>query len=288
MSATKSEADPVASLKEIHREMWADGDYAAVARLMDEGAPARMISAVGVGAHDRVLDVATGTGNVALRAARSGAQVIGLDLTPELLEIAAVRAAALGAQVEWVEGDAEALPFPDRSFDRVLSAFGVQFAPRHQIAASELVRVCRPGGAIALANWTPEGFVGQMFAILSPYLPAPPAFASPPPLWGSESHVRELFGASDVELEFERAVMAHTLGSVEEWLEFYETNYGPTIRAKSLLEREGRWGECRAELAELFRSQNRSNDGAGVCIEAEYLLIVATRSGEAGRADHAV
>jgi ubiquinone/menaquinone biosynthesis C-methylase UbiE len=275
MSATKSEADPVASLKQAHRTMWADGDYAAVARLMDEGPPAHMLSAVGVDAHHRVLDVATGTGNVALRAVRSGAEVTGLDLTPELLEIAAVRAAALGVEVEWVQGDAEALPFPDQSFDRVLSAFGIQFAPRHQITTRELVRVCRPGGAIALANWTPEGIVGQMFAVLSRYLPAPPQFASPPPLWGSEQHVRELFSTWDVRLEFERAVLPYTFGSVEEYLQFYETNYGPTIRAKAALEGEARWGDCRIELAELFESQNRSTDSSDLSIEAEYMLVVA-------------
>jgi SAM-dependent methyltransferase len=275
MSATKSQADPVALLKEAQRAIWADGDYAAVARLMDEVPPAHMLAAVGVDAQHRVLDVATGTGNVALHAVRSGAQVTGLDLTPELLDVAAVRAAALGAEVEWVQGDAEALPFPDRSFDRVLSAFGVQFAPRHEITARELVRVCRPGGAIALANWTPEGIVGQMFALLSRYLPAPPEFASPPPLWGSEQHVRELFATLDVGLEFERAVTPSTFGSAEELMEFYETNYGPTIRAKSALESDGRWGECRGELVDLFRSQNRSTDEAELRIEAEYLLIVA-------------
>jgi ubiquinone/menaquinone biosynthesis C-methylase UbiE len=277
MSATKSQADPVASLKEAHRTMWADGDYAAVARLIDEVPPAHMLAAVGVDADHRVLDVATGTGNVALRAARSGAQITGLDLTPELLDIAAVRAAALGVEVEWVQGDAEALPFPDQSFDRVLSAFGIQFAPRHEISARELLRVCRPGGAIALANWTPEGIVGLMFAILSRYLPAPPDFASPPPLWGSEEHVRELFSARDVELEFEGAVTPYTFESVEDLLRFYDTNYGPTIRAKSMLESEGRWADCRSELAELFRSQNRSTDGTELCIEAEYALIVARR-----------
>jgi SAM-dependent methyltransferase len=275
MSTTKTQADPVAALKEGHRAMWADGDYAAVARLIDEVPPAHMLAAVGVDAQHRVLDVATGTGNVALRAARSGAQVTGLDLVPELLDIAAVRAAALGAEVEWVQGDAEALPFPDRSFDRVLSAFGIQFAPRHEITARELVRVCRPGGAIALANWTPEGIVGQMFAILSRYLPAPPEFASPPPLWGSEEHVRELFSTLDVGLEFERALTPYTFESVEGLLQFYETNYGPTIRAKLLLESEGRWDECRAELANLFRSQNLSTDDADLRIEGEYLLIVA-------------
>jgi SAM-dependent methyltransferase len=274
MSATKSEADPVAALKEAQRMMWADGDYAAVARLMDEVPPAHMLSVVGVDAGHRVLDVATGTGNVALRAARSGAQVTGLDLTPELLDVAAERAAALGTEVEWVQGDAEALPFPDRSFDRVLSAFGVQFAPRHQITARELVRICRPGGAIALANWTSDGFVGQMFAILGRYLPAPPAFASPPPLWGSEEHVRKLFSPWAVTFEFERGLLANTFGSVEEWLQFYETNYGPTIHAKAILDSAGRWGDCRTELADLFRSQNRSTDDASVRIEAEYLLTV--------------
>jgi hypothetical protein len=157
----------------------------------------------------------------------------------------------------------------------VLSAFGIQFAPRHEITARELVRVCRPGGAIALANWTPEGIVGQMFALLSRYLPAPPEFASPPPLWGSEQHVRELFSTLDVELEFERAVTPYTFGSVEECLQFYEINYGPTIRAKSVLDGEGRWVDCRAELTDLFQSQNRSADRAGLDIEAEYMLIVA-------------
>jgi ubiquinone/menaquinone biosynthesis C-methylase UbiE len=275
MTTTKSEADPVAALKEAHRTMWADGDYAAVARLIDEVPPAHLLSAVGIDAHHRVLDVATGTGNVALRAARSGAQVTGLDLTPELLDIAAVRAVALGANVEWVQGDAEALPFPDQSFDRVLSAFGIQFAPRHEITARELLRVCRPDGAIALANWTPEGIVGQMFAILGRYLPAPPQFTSPPPLWGSEQHVRELFSSWNIELEFERAATPYTFGSVEECLQFYEITYGPTIRAKSTLKSQGRWSECRTELADLFQSQNRSTDDAGLDIEAEYLLIVA-------------
>jgi 2-polyprenyl-6-hydroxyphenyl methylase/3-demethylubiquinone-9 3-methyltransferase len=174
-----------------------------------------------------------------------------------------------------VRGDAEALPFPDQSFDRVLSGFGIQFAPRHEITTRELVRVCRPGGAIALPNWTPEGIIGQQFAILSRYLPAPAEFASPPPLWGSEQHVRELFSTFDVELEFERVALAYTFGSAEELVQFYAANYGPTIRAKAALERTGRWGDCRAELADLFRSQNRSTDDTGLRIEAEYMLIVA-------------
>ena len=150
-----------------------------------------------------MLDVATGTGNVALRAAELGADVTGLDLVPDLLDVARGRD---DGRVAWIEGDAEALPFDDASFDRVLSVVGIQFAPRHQVVADELVRVCRPGGAIGLVNWTPEGLIGRMFKILGKYMPKPPAFASPPPLWGSEEHQRTLFAAHDVSLSFERGV----------------------------------------------------------------------------------
>ena len=142
-----------------------------------------------------MLDVATGTGNVALLAAELGAEVTGLDLVPDLLDVARSRD---DGRIAWIEGDAEALPFADASFDRVLSVFGIQFAPRHQVVADELVRVCRPGGAIGLVNWTPEGLIGRMFKILGKYMPKPPAFASPPPLWGSEEHQRSLFAAADV------------------------------------------------------------------------------------------
>ena len=151
-----------------------------------------------------VLDVATGTGNIAIRAAAAGAQVVGLDLTPELFETARARAAAAGVIVDWVEGDAEELPYKDEVVRPRLSAFGVQFAPRHQIVAQELAGVTRQGGRIGLVNWTPEGLIGQLFKIMGAYMPAPPAFASPPPLWGSESHVRNLFRETPVVLEFAR------------------------------------------------------------------------------------
>src|SRR5262245_51168612 len=171
----------LADLKLAHRATWASGDYAAVAEHIDAIPPAHLLGRVPVAEGQDVLDVAAGTGNAAIRAALSGADVVGLDLTPELFAVARRRAAMAGVYVDWVEGDAEALPFDDESFDVVLSVFGVQFAPRHRVVASELTRVCRPGGRIGVVNWTPQGFIGQFFKVMSAYLPAPPSYASSPP-----------------------------------------------------------------------------------------------------------
>src|SRR5262249_30679276 len=159
-------------------------DYPAIAQHIAAGPVSDALAAAHVGPGTRLLDVATGSGNVALAAADQRARVVGLDLVPELLDVARSRAVAAGADIDWVEGDAEALPFDDSSFDSVTSVFGVQFAPRHQVTADELVRVCRPGGTIGLVNWTPEGLIGAMFGIMGRYMPAPPAFATAPPLWG--------------------------------------------------------------------------------------------------------
>jgi len=174
-------SDPVAQLKLAHRATWAAGDYPAVARHIADGPVRDALIAAHVRPAARVLDVATGSGNVALHAARKGARVSGLDLVPELLEVARSRALAEGVEIEWVEGDAEALPFADASFDSVISVFGVQFTPRHQVTADEMVRVCRPGGSIGLVNWTPEGLIGEMFQIMGRYLPPAPAVATAPP-----------------------------------------------------------------------------------------------------------
>jgi SAM-dependent methyltransferase len=275
---TNTEESAVAEFKQVHRETWATGDYAAVAEHIDYVPPTHLIWTVGVTPGSSVLDVATGTGNVALRAAAMGADVTGLDLVPELLAVAEHRADEAGLAIELVEGDAEALPFADASFDRVLSVFGVQFAPRHRRVAEELVRVCRPGGRIGLVSWTPEGLIGQMFTILAHYLPAPPPFASPPPLWGSEGHVRDLFAATgvEVELEFERATTPFRFPSIEEYMCFFEQRYGPSIKTKERLTAEGTWEECRADLRELYESLNRATDGS-VHLESEYLLAVAHR-----------
>jgi SAM-dependent methyltransferase len=194
----------VADLKRVHRATWAAGNYAAVAEMIDEAPPRDLLAKADVRRGQKVLDVAAGTGNVALCAAAAGAHVVGLDLTPERFVTARRRAAERGLYVDWVEGDAEELPFGEEHFDRVLSAFGVQFAPRHDTTAAELVRVCRPGGRIVVVNWTPESAIGELRKTIGGYMPAPPAFASPPPLWGSEEHVRRLFAGSPVDLEVGR------------------------------------------------------------------------------------
>ena len=267
-----SETHAVAQLKDQHRAVWAAGSYADVAETIADALPDHLFALAGVEPGQAVLDVATGTGNVALRAAALGADVTGLDLVPDLLAIARTRD---DGRVAWIEGDAEALPFADASFDRVLSVVGVQFAPRHQVVADELVRVCRPGGAIGLVNWTPEGLIGRMFKILGKYMPKPPAFASPPPLWGSEEHQRSLFAGHDLSLSFERAMNPFIFPNVEEYMTFFEERYGPTIKAKARLEAEGSWEACRAELRALYEEMNLASDGT-LHIDAEYLVTIAS------------
>ena len=273
----------VTDLKQTHRATWAAGDYAAVAEIIDEAPPRELLARMDIAPGHDVLDVATGTGNVALRAAAAGAQVVGLDLTPELFETARRREADFGVTVDWIEGDAEDLPYEDESFDRVLSVFGVQFAPRHAIAARELARVCKPGGRIGLVNWTPSGQVGGMFKVLGRYLPAPPDYASPPPLWGSEEHVRELFSDTQVELEFARGHNPWRFDSAEHWVVFMETHYGPTLKARERLTAEGRWEECRAGLLALAERYNEASDGS-LLMQAEYLLVVGRKATAYGKA----
>jgi SAM-dependent methyltransferase len=268
----------VGDLKQAHHRMWAAGEYARIAELIEDDPPLRLVSAVGIEPGMTVLDVATGTGNVAIPAAAQGAQVTGLDLTPELFDTARRRAAEAGVEVEWVEGDAEELPFEDGRFDRVLSAFGVMFAPRHEIAVAELVRVTRPGGVIGLISWTPEGFIGQLFKLLSEYMPPPPSYASPPPLWGSEAHLQELFGDSGVTLEHDRVMAPQPFDSGEEHVSYFEANYGPTVTAKQRLGEEGTWDEFRDRYVELTESFARTPDG-GFSLEQEYLLTVASKAG---------
>jgi SAM-dependent methyltransferase len=266
----------VAELKLVHRATWAAGDYAAVAEHIDDAPPRDLLARMDIRAGHDVLDVATGTGNVAIPAAAAGAQVVGLDLTPELFETARARAAANDVVVDWVEGDAEELPYEDESFDRVVSVFGVQFAPRHEIVARELAGVTRPGGRIGLVNWTLEGAIGELFTIMGRYLPAPPDFASPPPLWGSEAHVRRLFAASSVELEFARGHNPWRFVSPEAWVAFMETNYGPTLKARQRLEAEGTWDACRAEILALAERRNDATDGS-LLMRAEYLITIGRK-----------
>jgi SAM-dependent methyltransferase len=260
----------VDAFKQASRATWAAGDYAAVAEAVTAAVAPALVERVGVAAGQTVLDVATGTGNVALVAAEHGAVTVGFDLTPELFDTARRRAADRGVEVSWVEGDAEDLPFPAAGFDRVFSAFGVQFAPRHAVCAAELTRVCRPGGTIVLANWTPEGQVGELLRIIGRYGPPPPDYASPPPLWGSEEHVRTLF---DRELEFERRTTPVRFDSAEHYISFMETCYGPTIKARERLMGEGRWDDCRSEIVEMMERRNEATDGT-LYVSAEYALVI--------------
>ena len=268
----------VDDLKRAHRSTWAAGDYAAVAELIDDVPPRDLLARIDVQAGEDVLDVATGTGNLALRAAAAGAQVVGVDLTPELFATAWRRADDWGVAVDWVEGDAEELPFDDASFDVVLSSFGVQFAPRHQVVAGELARVTRPGGRIGLVNWTPQGQIGELFKIMGAYLPAPPDYASPPPLWGSEEHVRGLFAGTAVELEFARGHNPWRFDSAEHYVVFMETHYGPTLKARERLSAEGRWEECREEIHAMAERRNEASDGT-LLMHAEYLVAVGSKLG---------
>jgi len=264
-------------LKRAHRKVWASGDYGTVAtRLIDDVAPGHLIGRAGITPGMEVLDIATGTGNAAIRAARLGARVTGLDLTPELFDDAHRRAAAAGVEVDWVEGDAEDLPFEDGRFDAVLSTFGIQFAPRHDVSAHEAVRVTREGGAIGFVNWTPQGHIGQVLKAVGARLPKPPDYASPPPLWGDEAHVQRLFAETGVELELEHAMNPFVgFGSPEDWVEFMATNYGPLVTARAKLDPEGRWAELRQELVELTASLDQGIADA-LHVDAEYLLVLGT------------
>ena len=241
----------VADLKRAHRGIWAAGDYPAVAAHINDAPPEDLLAATGITPSHSVLDVATGTGNVALRAAAAGATVVGLDLTPELLDTGRLRAGRLGLEVEWVDGDAEQLPFAGESFDRVLSAFGVQFAPRHQVVADELVRVLRPGGAIGLVNWTPQGVIGRMLRIIGAYVPPAPTYASPPALWGDEEHVRGLLDGSGLTVTFRRGTNPWRFPSPVAWLDFMESSYGPMLKARERLCADGSWTDCREEILAL-------------------------------------
>jgi SAM-dependent methyltransferase len=263
----------VAEFKQRQRRVWSIGDFPDIATRI-VSASDDLVAACDVGPGQDVLDVATGTGNAAILAAQRGAQVTGLDLTPELLDAARRRMGEAGVEIELIEGDAEELPFSDDSFDRVLSVFGVMFVPRHERGAAELVRVCRPGGVVGVAAWTPEGTTGQMFKILASHMPPPPPELKPPMLWGTEQHVRELFAPSGAEVEFERRVVSFVYGSAEEAIAYNERVLGPIVMVKAALEPEGKWDAVRQELRELFERGSRSTDD-GVTFEGEYLMSVA-------------
>ena len=222
-----------------------------------------------------VLDVGTGSGgSVAIPAAQRGARVVGSDLTPELFKDARKRAKKARVEVEWVEADAEALPFEDAAFDRVLSTFGHMFAPRHARAGAELARVCRPGGRVGTVTWMAEGATGGMFKAIGSYMPPPPDFAQSPLLWGSQQHVREMLEPQGLKLEFRREKVGTERESAEDLVRFYEDNFGPIIMAKQAL--GSRWPELRRDLVHNFETWNQADDGS-VHIEADYLVTLGSK-----------
>ena len=264
-------------LKARHRAMWAAGDYPLMVDTFLLPVGPRLVEACGVGPGMRVLDVAAGTGNAAIPAARAGASVTASDLTPELLDAGRRTAEAEGVELEWVEADAENLPFEDGSFDVVMSAIGVMFAPHHQASADELVRVCRPGGTIGLLSWTPDGMLGALFATMKPFAPPPAPGAQPPPLWGSEEHLRGLFGEQVQFHTLERDVLEITaFERPREYGEHFKALYGPTIAARANAARDGREAQFDEALDAFCDTWNRgSADRAR--FEKEYLLAVGTR-----------
>jgi len=275
-STTQGPAD--AALKEKHRRLWASGDYPAVAtEVIAELGPV-LVKAAGIAAGDRVLDVAAGSGNAAIPAALAGASVVASDLTPELFEAGRRDAAAAGAELVWEQADAEALPYDDASFDTVVSCVGVMFAPHHQVAADELVRVLRPGGRLGLLSWTPEGFIGQMFKVMKPYAPPPPPGAQPPPLWGDVDHVAALLGSrvEDVVAE-KRRLRVDRFAGPEEFRDFFKRTYGPTIATFAFI------GDDPALVARLDEelvalARDAVVPGDGFVLEWEYLLLTARRA----------
>jgi SAM-dependent methyltransferase len=263
------------AVKRKQQATWASGDYSAVAALI-QIISENLCDAADLRAGARVLDVAGGSGNTALAAARCFCDVVSLDYVPSLLERGRERAAAERLPVEFVEGDAEALPFQDASFDAVISVVGVMFAPDHERAAAELVRVCRPGGTIALANWTPTGFIGGLLKTVGKHVP-PPAGVRAPTLWGDEEHLRGLLGAHVDELRTERRNYTFRFRSPEHFVDFFEAYYGPTHKAFAALDDQGR-AALRADIVELLRGYDRIGEGAPVAITAEYLEAVGARA----------
>jgi SAM-dependent methyltransferase len=267
----------VSGFKQGQKAMWTAGDYPEVARRI---APVGKYLAERAGAGEGIelLDVATGAGNVSIPAARAGAKVTGLDLTPKLLDVQRVRAAEAGLEIELIEGDAEELPFADDSFDRVTSCFGVMFAPRQKVAAEELSRVARPGGSIVVAAWTPESVIGRSFRAAAAYMPPPPPELKPPVMWGVEDHVRELFEGTGAELSFESRSVPFEGESVERWLEDDERLLGPAVMAKAALEPQGRYEDLRRDMLALYEELNEAEDGS-FRVEAKYLVTVAQMPG---------
>ncbi|HET9242984.1 MAG TPA: class I SAM-dependent methyltransferase [Gaiella sp.] len=275
MTSTSEIARPDrAAVKQRQQQAWASGDFHAIAARIVLVAE-QLVDDADLHAGWRVLDVATGSGNAAIAAARLGCKVVGIDYVPTLLERGRKRAAVEGLDVTFMDGDAEAMPFPDRSFDAVTSVFGAMFALDHRQAAAELVRVTRPGGTIALASWTPDGFIGELFRTVATYVP-PPAGVASPMLWGTETHLSELVGDAVESLEVVERTFTFRYRSAEELVEYFRTWYGPTLKAFAAIEGPQARRALGDDLVALARRYDRLESDDAIAIPATYAEAIAT------------
>jgi ubiquinone/menaquinone biosynthesis C-methylase UbiE len=263
----------------IERSMWALGDYHRFAKHTVWGLGPVLAEACGISPGQRVLDVAAGTGNVAIRAAEAGAQVVALDLTPENFDAGRREAAARGVELDWVEGDAAALPFGDAEFDVVTSSVGIIFAPDHQAVADEMLRVCRPGGTISMINFTPDGLAGDFFELVGRYAPPPRPEALSPVMWGSEAHVRELFGDRVASLELlRRSYVERSPGDPAAYCEFFKQTFGPIVALRiQLVNEPERLAALDRDFLEFATRANEAPPDRPAEYRYEYLLVVARR-----------
>ena len=263
----------LAAVKARQQQMWASGDFSMVASRIVLSSE-RLAEAADLRAGTTVLDVATGSGNAAIAAARHGTHVVGVDYVEGLLEDARARSSAEGLDVEFRLGDAEDLPVDDDTFDAVLSVFGVMFAPDHQKTADEIVRAARPGATVALASWTPTGFLGAMFGVITKHVP-PPAGVASPLLWGTESHLQNLFGDSAASISSTAPEQCFRFQSAVEMVDYFKRWYGPTLKAFAALDAEQQ-EVLHADLVELVEKWDRNDDGGAVTVPGEYLQTVIT------------
>jgi ubiquinone/menaquinone biosynthesis C-methylase UbiE len=260
--------------QEQARKLWASGDYPSAMRVIAGVGPLAVEKAA-VSGDEQVLDVACGNGNATIPAAKTGAKTTGLDITPELLEAGKKAAVEAGVEIEWIVGDAQDLPFDDASFDVVTSVFGCMFAPDHRRTAEELVRVLKPGGRMVVTAWRPEGNFGRMFRTIASHMPAPPEGFQPPPLWGMEEHVREIFEGTGIDLDLEPTAVEFTADSPEAYLEEMERDLPPMVVARANLEPD-KWNALRADLQTLYAETNESESAFSA--PQEYLLIEGAKS----------
>jgi ubiquinone/menaquinone biosynthesis C-methylase UbiE len=274
MTTTDIAAPDLEQVKRRQQQMWASGDFHAVAALIQPVAET-LCDAVDLEAGSRVLDVACGSGNAAIAAARCGCEVAGIDYVPSLLARGRRRVEAEGLKVKFIEGDAEAIPFPDASFDAVLSVFGAMFAPDHAQATVEMARVCRPGGRIGLATWTPDGFIGEMLKVVAAHVPPAPGVASPL-LWGSAQYVTGLFGDAIDAAMCREKTFTFRFRSPHAFVDYFRTYYGPTVKAFEAVGDAG-VDALFSDLVDLVRQHAGRSSGA-VAIPATWLETVAARS----------